>query len=75
VLFEKGAVGREDDRLYSLSIDTGEETVLIDDLGLLNLAAVSPDGTYWAFQTGPVDRDSRILVLEHFLPEDEAASR
>ena len=74
-LYEKGALGSEDDRLYSVSINTGEETVLIDDLGPLNLAAVSPDGTYWAFQSRDTDRDSRILVLEHFLPEDEDAAR
>lgn len=72
VLFERGPVGGENDRLYSLAVDTGEETVLIDDLGKLNLAAVSPDGSHWAFQTGDLDRDSRILVLEHFLPEAEA---
>ena len=74
-LYRKGALGSEDDRLYSLSINTGEETVLIDHLGPLNLAAVSPDGTYWAFQSGDGDRDSRVLVLEHFLPEDEDAAR
>jgi TolB protein len=56
-----------DSRLYSLSIDTNEEMVLVDDMGDLDLVSVSPDGRYWALHNG--DRDSRIWVLENFLPE------
>ena len=75
VLYMKGRWGHDDNRLYSLSLDTGEETLLVDDMQDFNLAAVSPDGKYWARQNG--DRDSRMMVLEHFLPaiDDEIARR
>jgi Tol biopolymer transport system component len=70
VLYEKGPVGREDDHLYSLSIDTGEEGILVDDMGPLNLAAVSLDGKRWALQNNDLDRDWRIWALDGFLPRD-----
>jgi Tol biopolymer transport system component len=74
VLYEK----REDEnRLYSFSIDTEEETVLVDDMQGFSFVSVSPDGKYWALQTSATDRDQRIWVLENFLPEgtEQTASR
>ena len=64
-----------DESLYSFSIDTEEETVLVDDMQGLDLVSVSPDGKYWALQNG--DRDYSIWVLENFLPEsnEQTASR
>ena len=43
--------------LYSVSLDTGEETVLVDDMQGFMLAAVSPDGKYWALQNRGADRN------------------
>ena len=74
LFYEKG---EDENRLYSLSIDTEEETVLVDDMQGLNLISVSPDGKYWALQTRASDRDYSIWVLENFLPEstEQTASR
>ena len=59
-----------ENRLYSFSLDTEEETVVVEDMKDLRLAAVSPDGKYWAFEHYPnTRRDARILVLENYLPE------
>ena len=60
----------DDKRLYSLSVDTEEEMVVVEDMQDFRLAAVSPDGKYWAF--GTFRRDARIMVLENFLPESPA---
>ncbi len=60
--------GPDENRLYSLSIDTGEETVLVDDLQGYRLQAVSADGKHWAFQRN-ADVGSKVWILEHFLPE------
>ncbi len=65
LLYRKG-----ENRLYSFSLDTEEETVVVEDMKDLRLAAVSPDGKYWAFEHYPnTRRDARILVLENYLPE------
>ena len=60
--------GRGANRLYSFSIDTGEETVLVDDLQGYRLQAVSADGKHWAFDRNE-DVGSKVWILEHFLPE------
>jgi len=60
--------GPDANRLYSLSIDTGEERVLVDDLQGLELQAVSADGKHWAFERND-DVGSKVWILEHFLPE------
>ena len=80
VFYMKGEWSNDEPRLYSMSLDTGEETVLVEDMQDLYLASVSPDGKYWALQNGVQERDSRIWVLENFLPEspannDQTASR
>ncbi len=67
---EKGPVSSPE--LYRFSLDTEEETVLVEDMKELDLVTVSPDGKYWALQNGDQDRDSRIWVLENFLPESPA---
>ena len=66
----------EDDRQYSFSLDTEEETVLVEDMQDFGLAAVSPDGQYWALQNRGRE-NARILVLENFLPgsNEQTASR
>ena len=65
-----------DTRLYSFSLDTEEETVLVEDMKDLIPKAASPDGQYWAFENRGV-WDEHIWVLENFLPEraDVSASR
>jgi len=70
---------KEDNRLYYFSIETEEETVLVDDMQDLGIPRVSPDGKYWVFEKQG-GQESRIWVLENFLPEspegkDQAASR
>ena len=75
VLFRKIAEGpccENSPPLYSVSLDTGEETVLVGDMKDFRLAAVSPDGTYWALQNDNNNRDLRMMVLENFLPESPA---
>ena len=57
--------------LYSFSLDTEEEEALVDDMQGFYLVAVSPDGKHWALQNRDNDRDQRMMVLEHFLPEVE----
>ena len=69
---EEGTCCVQRPRLYSLSLDTGEETVLVDDMKNFRLAAVSPDGQYWALQNNVDDRDLRVMVLENFLPASPA---
>jgi Tol biopolymer transport system component len=69
VFYKKGDWGPEENRLYSFSIDTEEETILVDDMEDLDLVSVSPDGKLWALENSVADRDSRIWVLENFLPE------
>jgi len=66
----------DDTRLYSFSLDTEEETVLVEDMKDLIPEAASPDGKYWAFENRGV-WDEHIWVLENFLPEraDVSASR
>ena len=66
----------EDDRQHSFSLDTEEETVLVEDMQDFGLAAVSPDGQYWALQNRGRE-NARILVLENFLPgsNEQTASR
>ena len=66
----------DDTRLYSYSLDTEEETVLVEDMKDLIPKAASPDGQYWAFENRGV-WDEHIWVLENFLPEraDVSASR
>ena len=59
--------------LYSFSLDTAEETVLVEDMQDLELFSVSPDGKHWAFEKHG-GQDARILVLENFLPESTEAS-
>ena len=63
-----------DPRLYSFSLDTEEETVLVEDMENLNLTAVSPDGRYWALEVRG-QRDTLILALENFLPEELASPK
>ena len=58
--------------LYSVSLDTGEETLLVEDMQDFTLAAVSPDGKYWALQNWGAGRDQRTMVLENFLPKSPA---
>jgi hypothetical protein len=67
---EEGSCCLESPPLYSLFLDTGEETVLVDDLGDFRLAAVSPNGKSWALQDGKTDE--RLMVLENFLPDSPA---
>ena len=55
-------------QLYYFSIDTEEETVLVDDMQDLGLPRVSPDGKYWVFEKQG-GQERRIWVLEDFLPE------
>ena len=57
--------------LYSFSLDTEEEEALVDDMQGFYLVAVSPDGKHWALQNRDNDRDQRMMVLEHFLPDVE----
>ena len=57
--------------LYSFSLDTEEEKALVDDMQGFYLVDVSPDGRHWALQNRDNDRDERMMVLEHFLPEVE----
>jgi len=73
VLYLKGPWGHDENRLYSLSLDTYEETVLVEDTQDLGFPAVSPDGKHWAFEQHG-GQDARILVLENFLPESTEAS-
>ena len=63
-----------DPRLYSISLDTKEDTVLVEDIENLNLKAVSPDGSYWALDVRG-QRDTLILALENFLPEEPASPK
>ena len=63
-----------DPRLYSFSLDTEEETVLVEDMENLNLTAVSPDGRYWALEVRG-QRGTLILALENFLPEEPASPK
>ena len=65
--------GRGENRLYSFSIDTGEETVLVEDLQGYRLQAVSADGKHWVFDRNG-DVGSKIWILEHFLPETSPTS-
>ena len=74
LFYKKGSWGVVENRMYSFSIETEEETVLVDDMQELQLVSVSPDGKYWGLQNGPQDRDSRIWVLENFLPESPAGN-
>ena len=69
---EEGTCCSNGPRLYSLSLDTGEETVLVEDMKNFRLAAVSPDGQYWALQNDAENRDLRMMVLENFLPASPA---
>ena len=70
--FEPRCCGREN-RLYSFSLDTEEETVLVDDMKDLLLVAVSSDGKYWALSERGA-YDTHIWVLENFLPESTELS-
>ena len=65
-----------DTRLYSFSLDTEEETVLVEDMKDLVPKAATPDGKYWAF-TNQGEWDEHLWVLENFLPAraDVSASR
>ena len=67
---------KDEIHLYHYSIETGEEAALLADLKGLDLHSVSPDGKYWAFQNRQ-QTDTRIWVLENFLPEskEQIASR
>ncbi|TDI23213.1 MAG: hypothetical protein E2P06_10385 [Acidobacteria bacterium] len=72
LLYRRGVWGPDDKRLYSFSLDTEEEAVLVEDMKDLHLAAVSPDGKYWALGRRG-QRNTRILALENFLPASPAA--
>ena len=63
-----------DSRQYSFSLDTEEETVLVEDMENLDLEVVSPDGRYWALGVRG-QRDTLILALENFLPEEPASPK
>ena len=54
--------------LYSFSLDTEEETLLVEDMKDLTLNSVSPDGRHLGF-TNQGPWDERVWVLENFLPE------
>ena len=71
LLYRRGVWGPDDKRLYSFSLDTEEETVLVEDMKGLHLSAVSPDGKYWALGRRG-QRNTRILALENFLPASPA---
>jgi Tol biopolymer transport system component len=75
VYYKKGDWDSDENRLYSFSIDTQEETVLVEDMKDLDLVSVSPDGKYWALQKW--DGDHSIWVLENFLPQstEQTATR
>jgi len=70
----------EDSRgLYSFSIDTEEERLLVEDMEDLALSSVGPDGNHLGLTRNGV-WDERVWVLENFLPEnpestDQSASR
>ena len=68
----------EDDRQYSFSLDTEEETVLVEDMQDFGLAAVSPDGQYWALQNRGRE-NARIFVSDSAsigsFPSDDACSQ
>lgn len=61
------------DRLYSFSLETEEETLLVEDMQGFALFSVSPDGKHWALRK-LANEQSTIWVLENFLPERTAAS-
>ena len=61
------------DRLYSYSLETEEETLLVEDMQGLDLFSVSPDGKHWALRKRASEQ-SLIWVLENFLPESPATS-
>jgi len=60
-------VRSDDDALYALDVDTGQERVLVTDLEGWIVRATSPDGKHWALvrSTGP---RARVWFLENFLP-------
>ena len=58
--------------LYRFSIETGEETVVVEDMQDLGLVSVSPGGKYWALQKRGAEQ-TRIWALENFLPERPAS--
>ena len=67
------------DRLYSFSLETEEETLLVEDMQGFDLFSVSPDGKHWALRKLNSEQ-SLIWVLENFLPEspetsDQASNR
>jgi len=67
------------DRLYSFSLETEEETLLVEDMRGFMLSSVSPDGKHWALRK-QASEQSLIWVLENFLPEspetsDQASNR
>ena len=67
--------GKDVDRLYRLSIETGTEEVFSESSKDLMITDVSRDGKYLVFQKE--EQDWRIWVLENFLPEsrDQIARR
>ena len=67
--------GKDVDRLYRLSIETGTEEVFWESSKDLMITDVSRDGKYLVFQKQ--EQDWRIWVLENFLPEsrDQLARR
>ena len=73
-MYRKSGDREYDPPLYSFSLDTEEETVLVEDMENLHLTAVSPDGRYWALEVRE-QRDNLILALENFLPEEPASPK
>ena len=74
LMYRKSGDREYDPPLYSFSLDTEEETVLVEDMENLHLTAVSPDGRYWALEVRE-QRDNLILALENFLPEEPASPK
>ena len=62
------------DRLYSFSLETEEETLLVEDMQGFGLSSVSPDGKHWALRK-LASEQSLIWVLENFLPEEPASPK
>lgn len=62
------------DRLYSFSLETEEETLLVEDMQGFDILSVSPDGKHWALRKLAREQ-SLIWVLENFLPEEPASPK
>ena len=79
VFYMKGEWNTDEERLYSMSLETGEETVLVEDMQGFVFFSASPDGKYWGLGRFG-SRAARVWALENFLPEspagdDQTASR